>query len=86
MLRPGAELKRQASDAAARGRPVTDLDLHFPADTADAGERYLAALDEADRYAPRPVCSPWLRPLSHRLLRQWYVRSIIDQLRAAGTR
>ena len=79
-----AELKRQASDAAAQARPATDLELHLPADAADAGERYLAALDEADRYARAARLLTLAPPASHRVLRQWYVRSIIDQLRAAA--
>jgi anti-sigma regulatory factor (Ser/Thr protein kinase) len=76
------EMKRQALDAAAHGRPVTDLELHLPADAADAGERYLAALDEADRYARSARLLTLAAPASHRLFRQWYVRSVVDQLRA----
>ncbi len=77
------EIKRQALDAAAQGRPVTDLELRLPAETADAGERYLAALDEADRYARSARLLTLAPPASHRVLRQWYVRAIVDQLRAA---
>jgi len=76
------EIKRQALNAAADGRPVTDLELHLPADAADAGERYLAALDEADRYARSARLLTLAAPASHRILRQWYVRSVVDQLRA----
>ncbi|MCW2545160.1 MAG: hypothetical protein JWM40_2712, partial [Frankiales bacterium] len=45
------EIKRQAVEAAARGAVETDLVLRQPASAAEAGEEYLAALDEADRYA-----------------------------------
>jgi anti-sigma regulatory factor (Ser/Thr protein kinase) len=76
------EIKRQALDAAAHGRPVTDVELHLPAEAADAGERYLAALDEADRYARSARLLTLAAPASHRILRQWYVRSVVDQLRA----
>ena len=38
-------IKRQAVEAAARGDDETDLVLTLPASAADAGERYLAALD-----------------------------------------
>jgi anti-sigma regulatory factor (Ser/Thr protein kinase) len=76
------EIKRQALDADARGHPVTDLELHLSADAADAGERYLAALDEADRYARSARLLTLAAPASHRVLRQWYVRSVVDQLRA----
>ena len=76
------EIKRQALAADAQGRLVTDLELHLPADAADAGERYLAALDEADRYARSARLLTLAAPASHRVLRQWYVRSVVDQLRA----
>jgi anti-sigma regulatory factor (Ser/Thr protein kinase) len=76
------EMKRQALDADAQGLPITDLELHLPADTADAGERYLAALDEADRHARSARLLTLAAPASHRVFRQWYVRSLVDQLRA----
>jgi anti-sigma regulatory factor (Ser/Thr protein kinase) len=76
------EIKRQALDADARGRIVTDLELRLPVDAADAGERYLSALDEADRYARSARLLTMAAPASHRVLRQWYVRSVVDQLRA----
>src|SRR5215210_200325 len=44
-------IKRQALAAAAEGAERTDLTLELSADAADAGEEYLAALDEADSYA-----------------------------------
>jgi anti-sigma regulatory factor (Ser/Thr protein kinase) len=63
------EIKRQALDAAAHGRPVVDLELHLPAEAADAGERYLAALDEADRYARSAHLLTLAPPVSHRVFR-----------------
>src|SRR4051812_17299007 len=44
-------IKRQALESAGRGDVETVLSLRLPASAADAGERYLAALDEADGYA-----------------------------------
>src|SRR5206468_2459460 len=49
---------------------------------ADAGERYLAALDESDRYARSARLLTMAPPQSHQTFRRWYVRGLIDQLRA----
>jgi hypothetical protein len=76
------EVKRQALQAEANGSSVTHLELLLPVDVADAGERYLAALEEADRHARSARLLTITAPSSHRVLRQWYVRSIVDQLRA----
>jgi hypothetical protein len=46
-------IKRQALEAAARDEPEVHLVLTLPASAADAGERYLAALEEADEWAAR---------------------------------
>lgn len=77
-----AEIKRQAALAATRGDAVTDLVLHLPASAADAGERYLAALDEADRWARSARLLTLAPPRVHRLFRRWYVGAIVDALRA----
>jgi anti-sigma regulatory factor (Ser/Thr protein kinase) len=76
------EIKRQALDAASQGIQLVDLELRLPASAAGAGERYLAALDEADRYARSARLLTLAAPTSHRVLRRWYVRSIVHQLRA----
>ena len=65
--------KRQALDAAAEGLAIVDLELHLPAAAAGAGERYLAALDEADRWARSAHLLTLAPPASHRVFRQWYV-------------
>ena len=44
-------IKRQALAAAARGEDRLLLVLGLPESAADAGEAYLAALDEADEYS-----------------------------------
>lgn len=77
-----AEIKRQALEAAARGRAFTDLEVHLPLDAADAGEQYLIALDEADRYARSARLLTLAAPTSHQVLRRWYVGSLVEQLRA----
>jgi serine phosphatase RsbU (regulator of sigma subunit) len=77
-----AEIKRQALAAAARGEPETELVLTQPASAADAGERYLAALDVADRYARQARLLTLESPPVHKLFRRWYVQSLVDQLRA----
>lgn len=79
-----AEIKWQAVAAAERGDRETDLVLQLPLAAADAGERYLAALDEADRYARDARLLTMAAPLSHRRFRRWYVGALIEQLRAVA--
>jgi serine phosphatase RsbU (regulator of sigma subunit) len=76
-----AAIKRQALAAAERGEPRTRLVLNLPATAADAGEAYLAALDEADDYARAARLLTLATPPDHRLFRQWYVTAIIEQIR-----
>lgn len=80
-----AEIKRQALLAAERGEPFTELVLTMPLSAAEAGERYLQALDQADRFARTARLLTLAPPRSHRLFREWYVRAIVEQLRAAGS-
>ena len=77
-----AALKRQAAAAAARGDQVVDLALDLPLEAADAGERYLAAMVEADRYARAARLLTVPPQPAHRIFRQWYLTSLITQLRA----
>jgi serine phosphatase RsbU (regulator of sigma subunit) len=79
-------IKRQAVAAARRGEPRTQLTLNLPLSAADAGERYLAGLDEADSYARAARLLTLETPAPHRLFRRWYVLGVIEQLRdlAAG--
>jgi hypothetical protein len=76
------EMKRQALEAARRGDSVTNLELRLPMSAADAGEHYLAALDQADRYARSAQMLTTVTPRVHRIFRRWYVRSLVEQLRA----
>jgi len=78
------EIKRQAIEAAGRGEALTTLSLTLTASAADAGERYLAALDEADRYARAARMLTMAPKRSHSTFRRWYVQSLVDQLRAAS--
>lgn len=79
-----AEIKRRALAAARRGEAFTELRLSLPLAAADAGLRYLAGLDEADRQARAARLLTLAAPPSHRVFREWYVRNLVDQLRAAG--
>src|SRR4051794_20627718 len=73
-------IKRQALESAARGEVETVLSLRLPASAADAGERYLAALDEADGYARSARLLTLETPPVHRVFRRWYVESLVAQL------
>lgn len=77
-----AELKREAAGAAARGEVTTDLVLHLPTEAADAGERYLAALEQIDRYARSARLLTLAPPPEHRIFRRWYVTALVEQLRS----
>jgi serine phosphatase RsbU (regulator of sigma subunit)/anti-sigma regulatory factor (Ser/Thr protein kinase) len=76
------DIKRQAVDAAARGDADTSLVLTQPASAARAGEEYLTALDEADRYARAARLLTLEAPPVHRVFRRWYVQALVDQIRA----
>jgi anti-sigma regulatory factor (Ser/Thr protein kinase) len=77
-------IRQQAIEAAAAGRRSTRLDLSLPASAAEAGERYLAALDQADEYARQARLLTLEAPPQHWAFRRWYVSSLVDQLRAAA--
>jgi serine phosphatase RsbU (regulator of sigma subunit)/anti-sigma regulatory factor (Ser/Thr protein kinase) len=74
-------IKQQALAASERGEPRTRLALHLPVSAADAGEAYLAALDEADDYARAARLLTLETPAEHKLFRHWYVESVVAQLR-----
>ena len=80
-----AAIKRQAVEAAGRDEDVTELVLTLPASAADAAERYLAALDEADRYSRAARLLTLETPPVHRVFRRWYVSQLVEQLRARAT-
>jgi serine phosphatase RsbU (regulator of sigma subunit)/anti-sigma regulatory factor (Ser/Thr protein kinase) len=78
------QIKQQAAAAAAAGEQQTSLRLTLAASAVDAGERYLEALDEADRYARAARLLTLETPPVHRVFRRWYVQALIDQLRHAA--
>jgi GAF domain-containing protein len=75
-------IKEQALAASARGDRETELVLTLGADAAAAGEAYLAALDELDRYAGAARLLTLASPPVHQVFRHWYVQALVDQLRA----
>ena len=79
-------IKRQAIAAHRRGELQTRLTLHLPLSAAEAGEAYLAALDEADTYSRAARLLTLETPPDHKLFRRWYVEAVVRQLRdlAAG--
>lgn len=81
-------IKRQAVAAAERGEQRTRLTLSLPAEAAEAGERYLAALEQADTYGRASRLLTLAAPPQHRAFRRWYVTALVDALRraAAGER
>ncbi len=81
-VRARTGVKEQAVAAAARGDRQTELVLHLPVSSVEAGERYLEALDEVDRYARQARLLTLETPLLHRLFRRWYVCALVEQLRA----
>ena len=79
-----SQIKRQAALAAERGDAETHLTLTLPVSAAAAGEVYLAALDDADRYARAARLLTLETPPLHRAFRRWYVEALIFQLRRAA--
>ena len=79
---PRNAIKRQALEAAERDEPEVHLTLMLPASATEAGERYLAALDEADEWAAGARLLTLETPPVHKVFRHWYVQALVDQLRA----
>jgi PAS domain S-box-containing protein len=77
-------IKRQALAAAERGEERTTLELSLPLEAAQAGERYLEALAEADAYARGARLLTLAAPPQHQAFRRWYVTSLVDALRRAA--
>jgi serine phosphatase RsbU (regulator of sigma subunit)/PAS domain-containing protein len=79
---PRTAIERQALEAAHRDAPEVRLTLRLPASAAEAGERYLAALDQADEWAAGARLLTLETPPVHKVFRHWYVQALVDQLRA----
>jgi GAF domain-containing protein len=78
-------VKRQAIAAANRGDRRTDLTVTLTLSAVEAGEDYLAALDIADAYARDARLLTLETPPQHRVFRQWYVSSLVAQVRRAAS-
>ncbi|HEX2177718.1 MAG TPA: SpoIIE family protein phosphatase [Nocardioidaceae bacterium] len=78
------EIKRQALGSAAAADERTHLVLTLPLSAADAGLEYLHALGEVDAYARAARLLTLETPPQHRAFREWYVTSLVEQLRALG--
>jgi serine phosphatase RsbU (regulator of sigma subunit) len=76
-----ADIKRQALEASSRGDVETELVLTQPVSAADAGERYLKALDIVDQFAREARMLTLEAPPVHKVFRRWYVQALVDQLR-----
>lgn len=77
-------IKRQAVAAHDAGLVRTRIELHLTPDAADAGEAYLAALDEVDAYCRAMRLLTLETPPEQRVFRRWYVEELVRQLRAAA--
>lgn len=80
---PRLAIKRQALDASRRGLDRVRLRLELEPGAAEAGEAYLAALDEADVYCRAARLLTLETPPKHRVFRHWYVGEIVKQARRA---
>jgi GAF domain-containing protein/anti-sigma regulatory factor (Ser/Thr protein kinase) len=78
-------VKRQAIAAANRGESRTNLTVTLSLAAVEPGEDYLAALDLADTYARDARLLTLETPPQHRVFRQWYVRSLVEQVRRAAS-
>lgn len=77
-------IKRQALAAVSRGEAEVHLRLTLPVSAAAAGETYLAALEETDRYARHARLLTLETPPVHKVFRSWYVETLVAALRAAA--
>ncbi|CAA9241415.1 MAG: Serine phosphatase RsbU, regulator of sigma subunit [uncultured Acidimicrobiales bacterium] len=77
-------IKRQAVAAHDAGSSHTQLELHLSYEAAEAGEAYLAALDEVDAYCRAMRLLTLETPPEQRVFRRWYVEELVRQVRAAA--
>ena len=75
-------IKQQAVAARRRGDPLTHLVLQLPLAAADAGQAYLAALDEVDAYCRSAQMLTLESTFEHRVFRHWYVEELAAGLRS----
>ncbi|MCU1593298.1 MAG: protein serine phosphatase with GAF(s) sensor(s), partial [Frankiales bacterium] len=79
-----SQLRRAITRAQAEGRRRVMVRFSLPAELADAGESYLDALAEADAHARDRRMLSLESPAAYRVLREWYVRALVDGLRRAA--
>lgn len=81
-----AQLRAQLSAAMARGDSRVQLTFRLPVELADVGEQYLRVLERADAFARDRRLLSLESAVEHRVLREWYVHSLVRGLRqvAAG--
>jgi serine phosphatase RsbU (regulator of sigma subunit) len=79
-----SQLRRLITRAAAEDRHRVLVRFSLPADLADAGEDYLDALARADSHARDRRLLSLESPAAYRVLREWYVRALVDGLRCAA--
>jgi PAS domain-containing protein len=77
-------IKRQAIAAYESGADHARLELHLPAEAAEAGQAYLEALDEVDAYCRAMRLLTLETPPEQRVFRRWYVEEITRQVREAA--
>lgn len=73
------ELKEQALAAEAGGEQRTHLRVRITPRSVRSGERYLAALDEADAYCRAGRLLSLETPPQHKVFRRWYVHELMAQ-------
>ncbi|MCW2778702.1 MAG: hypothetical protein JWN17_2427 [Frankiales bacterium] len=72
-----ARIKEQALAASRAGAATTELVLPVSPTAAQAAERYLAALEDVDRYAAAARMLTLQTPPVHRVLRRWYAGAVL---------
>jgi PAS domain-containing protein/anti-sigma regulatory factor (Ser/Thr protein kinase) len=81
---PRAQLRRLLTRAQAAGERRLQIRFTLPAELADAGEDYLLALAEMDAHARDRRLLSLESPAAFRVLREWYVRSLVEGLRRSA--
>ena len=74
--------REAAEEAVVYRRDTTTITLELPAEAADAGDRFLELLDEADEYCRSdPALHDLVSPPEVAVFRKWFMGEIVRQLR-----
>ena len=74
--------REAAEEAVVYRREATTIKLELPAEAADAGDRFLELLDEADEYCrSEPSLHDLVSPPEVAVFRKWFMGEIVRQLR-----